>query len=128
MHIQARPTRYSPIALTALRSLYLCSVLAIIPATVSAGTGPSKAAETTSVKISFAGLDLSTRAGLSIAQERVATAALLACERFSDSRKVDDRETLNLCYRTAFAAAMEQLDALLVATGADRSEVARNVP
>jgi UrcA family protein len=128
MHIQTRSTRYSRIARTALSSLYLCSLLAIVPATVIAGTGPSKAAETTSVKISFAGLDLATRAGLSTAQERVAAAALLACERFSDSRKVDDRETVNLCYRTTFVNAMQHLNALLVATGANRSEVARNIP
>jgi UrcA family protein len=128
MHIQTRSTRHSPIDRTALSSLYLCSLLAILPATVIAGTGPSKVAETASVKISFAGLNLATTAGLSTAQERVAAAALRACERFSDSRKVDDRETVNLCYQTTLANAMQHLNALLVATGANRSEVAQNIP
>jgi UrcA family protein len=65
---------------------------------------------------------------LSTAQERVAAAALRACERFSDSRKIDDRETVNLCYQTTLANAMQHLNALLVATGANRSEVAQNIP
>lgn len=127
MHIQTRSTRHSPIDRTALSSLYLCSLLAILPATVIAGTGPSKVAETASVKISFAGLNLATTAGLSTAQERVAAAALRACERFSDSRKVDDRETVNLCYQTTLANALQHLNALLAARGADRSEVAQNI-
>jgi UrcA family protein len=127
MHIQTRFSRHSPIDRTALSSLYLCSLLAILPATVIAGTGASKVAETASVKISFAGLDLATPVGLSTARERVAAAALRACERFSDSRKVDDRETVNLCYQTTLANATQHLNALLVATGANRSEVAQNI-
>jgi UrcA family protein len=128
MQIQTRSTRHSPIARTALNSLYLCSLLAILPATVIAGTPPSKVAETASIKISFAGLDLATPAGLSTAQARVAAAALQACERFSDSRKVDDRETVNACYRTTLADAIRHLNALLVTAVANRSEVAQNIP
>jgi UrcA family protein len=127
MHIQTRSSRHSPIARTALSSLYLCSLLAVLPATVFGGTGPSKVAETASVKISFTGLNLATAAGLSTAQQRVAAAALRACQRFSDSRKVDDRETARLCYQTTLANAMQNLNALLVATGANRSEVAQNI-
>jgi UrcA family protein len=127
MHIQTRSSRYSLTARTALGSLYLCSLLAIVPATGIAGTAPSKAAETASVKITFAELDLATPAGLRTAKERVAAAALRACERFSDSRKVDDRETVNLCYQTSLANAMQHLNALLVTTAAKRSEVAQNV-
>ena len=128
MHIQNRSSRHSAITWTPLSSLYLCSLLAIAPATVMAGTGPSRAVETVSVKVSLAGLDLATTAGSSRAQERVAAAALRACERLSDSRKVDDRETFKLCYQTTIANAMQHLSALLVATGANRSEVARNIP
>jgi UrcA family protein len=128
MHIQTRSSRHSSIDRAALSSLYLCSLLAILPATVIAGTGASKVPETASVKISFAGLDLTTRAGLSTAQERVAAAALRACETFSDSRKVDGRETVNLCYQTTLAHAMQHLNALLVATDANRSATAQNVP
>jgi UrcA family protein len=128
MHIQNRSGRRSTSVWAPLSSLYLCSLLAIAPATVIAGTGPSKAAETVSVKISLAGLDLATTAGSSRAEQRVAAAALQVCERFSDSRKIDDRETLKLCYETTFANAMQQLTALLVATRATRSEVARNIP
>jgi UrcA family protein len=126
MHIQTRSNPHSPIDRTALSSLYLCSLLAILPATVIAGTGASKVAETASVKVSFAGLDLATPVGFSTAQERVAAAALQACETFSDSRKVDDRETVGLCYRTTLANAMLQLNALLVAMRENRSEVAQN--
>jgi UrcA family protein len=103
-------------------------LVAIVPATGIAGAAPSKAAETASVKITFAELDLATPAGLRTAKERVAAAALRACERFSDSRKVDDRETVNLCYQTSLANAMQHLNALLVTTGAKRSEVAQNIP
>jgi UrcA family protein len=126
MCVQTRSTRHSPIDRTALSSLYLGSLLAILPATVFGGAGPSKV-ETTSVKISFAGLNLATPAGLSAAQERVAAAALRACQRFPDSRKVDDRETVNLCYQTTLANAMQHLNVLLVATGANRSAVAQNI-
>jgi UrcA family protein len=126
MPIQTRSNRHSQIPRTALSSLYLCSLLAILPATVIAG--PSKVAETASVKISFIGLDLATPAGLSTAHERVAAAAHQACQRFSDSRRVDDRETLNLCYRTTLANAIQHLNALLLAAGANRSEVAQNIP
>jgi UrcA family protein len=128
MHIQTRFSRHSPIGRTALSSLYLCSLMAILPATVIAGTGASKVPETASVKISFAGLDLTTRAGLSTAQERVAAATLRACKTFSDSRKVDDRQTVNLCYQTTLADAMQHLNALLAATDANRSAVAQNIP
>jgi UrcA family protein len=128
VHIQTHSSRRSPIDRTALSSLYLCSLLAILPATVIAGTGASKAADTVSVKISFAGLDLATPVGLSAAQKRVAAAALRACAKFSDSRKVDDRETVSLCYQTTLANSMQHLNALLVATEANRSEVAQNIP
>jgi UrcA family protein len=127
MHSQTRSNRHSPIDRTALSSFYLCSLLAILPATGIAGTGASKVAEAASVKVSFAGLDLATPVGLGSAQERVAAAARQACERFSDSRKVDDRETLSICYRSTLANAMLHLNALLVATGANRSEVAQNI-
>jgi UrcA family protein len=127
MHIETRSSRHLPIDRTALSLLSLCSLLAILPATAIAGTGPSKVAETASVKISFTGLDLATPVGLSTAHKRLAAAALQACERFSDSRKVDDRETVGLCYRTTLANAMQHLNALLVATEASRSEVAQNI-
>jgi UrcA family protein len=127
MRIQIRSSRHSPINRMALNSLYVCSLLAILPATVIASTGASKAAETASVKISFAGFDLATPVGLRATRERVAAAALRACERFWDSRKVDDRETVNLWYQTALAKAMQHLNALLAATGANRSEVAQNI-
>jgi UrcA family protein len=128
MHIRTRCNRHSLIARTALSSLYLCSLLAILPAIVIAGTGPSKVAETASVKISFTGLDLATPAGLSTAHVRLAAAAHQACQRFSDSRKVDDRETFGLCYRITLANAIQHLNGLLVAAGAIRSEVAKNIP
>jgi UrcA family protein len=128
MHTQTRSSRHSTVNRMALSSLYLCSLLAILPVTVIAGTGASKVAETASVKISFAGLDLATPVGLSAAQERVAAAALRACEKFSDSRKVDDRETVSLCYQTTLANAMRHLNLLLAATRANRSEVAQNIP
>src|SRR5665213_1538272 len=127
MHIQTRSNRHSPIARMALSSLYLCSLLSILPATVIAA-GPSKVAETVSVKVFFTGLDLATPAGLSTAHERVAAAARQACQRFSDSRRAADRETVSLCYRTTLANATQRLDALLVASGANRSEVAKNIP
>src|SRR5450631_3729378 len=96
------PTRRPPLShstRTLIASLYLCSLLVIAPSTLIAGPWHASAPETAHATVSVAEFDVTTAAGLIAAQARLAAAAKRACNKFSDSLKVDDSKIWADCYR-----------------------------
>lgn len=78
-------------------------------ATAVPASGRHPAPEQLSASVSVSGLDLTTPEGARIAHERVRKEALRLCRKFSDSRKISDRETVADCMRQATDAALERL-------------------
>ena len=69
----------------------------------------SVAAETSSAKVSLAGLDLSTPEGLGIARDRLHDAVRLACSRVADSRDLAHQPNFVKCVEDTQARAMQQV-------------------
>jgi len=94
-------------------------------------TGPQQrpsAPETVGTTVSFADLDLSTPMGIDAAHKRLVAAAQRLCHKFSDSRRIPDRETTAACYHETLAEATRRFNALLATASAEDSNVARNTP
>ena len=72
--------------------------------TTSVATG-----ETLSATVSVSDLDLTTPAGIQAARERLTKQALILCGKFSDSRRISNRETMADCVRHAVAEALKRL-------------------
>src|ERR1035438_7299463 len=69
----------------------------------------SVAAETSSAKVSLAGLDLSTPEGLGIARDRLHDAVRLACSRVAASRDLAHQPNFVKCVEDTQARAMQQV-------------------
>jgi UrcA family protein len=93
-----------------LRTWLLQGILATIPSEAVMGD-PQKApdVERLSASVSLSDLDLRTPEGLRAAHERVRKEALRLCRKFSDSRRISDRETIADCMREATEAASGSL-------------------
>jgi UrcA family protein len=72
----------------------------------------SVAAETSSAKVSLAGLDLSTPEGIGMARERLRQAALLACSHVADSLDLSHHSNFVKCVDVAMAVALPQVEEL----------------
>jgi UrcA family protein len=90
------------------RSVLLLSaaLLAATPPLVRAGELVPRRPEAASV---FAGLDLSTPAGIAEARRRLTLMSERLCRRFRDDRKVDDWETYVDCVHDTLASALERI-------------------
>lgn len=129
MPIQTHHSRRSRIIHTPIGSLSLSLLLGIAPLAVIAGPQQrTSAPETVGTTVSFADLDLSTPMGIDAAHKRLVAAAQRLCHKFSDSRRISDRETTAACYHETLADATRRFNALLATASAEDSNVARNTP
>jgi UrcA family protein len=126
--LQTPHSQRSRIARTPIGSLSLFLLLGIAPLAVIAGPQRSSEPDTVGTMVSFADLDLSTSAGISAAHKRLVAAAQRLCRKFSDSRRVSDRETTAACYRETLADATQRFNASLATASAEGTDVARNTP
>jgi UrcA family protein len=95
-----------------LRIALLQVILATIP-WQAANADPQKPMddERLSASVSLSDLDLASPEGMRVARERVRKQALRLCRKFSDSRRISDRETVADCMRQAAEAASSSLNA-----------------
>jgi UrcA family protein len=128
MPIQTHHSRRCLIVHTPMGSLSLTLLLGIAPLAVIAGPQRTRAPETVGTTVSFADLDLSTPVGIDAAHKRLVAAAQRLCHKFSDSRRISDRETSAACYRETLADATQRFNALLATASAEGTNVARNTP
>ena len=128
MPIQTHHSRRCLIVHTPMGSLSLTLLLGIAPLVVIAGPQRTSAPETVGATVSFADLDLSTPVGIDAAHKRLVAAAQRLCHKFSDSRRISDRETSAACYRETLADATQRFNALLATASAEGTNVARNTP
>jgi UrcA family protein len=113
---------------TPIGSLSLSLLLGIAPLAVIADPQRARAPETIATTVSFADLDLSTPVGIDAAHKRLVAAAQRLCHKFSDSRRISDRETSAACYRETLADATQRFNAQLATASAEGTDVARNTP
>lgn len=74
--------------------IFLTATTSLSAATVPAhGRDP----ERFSAVVTLSNLDLKTPAGARVARDRIKRAALRLCRKFSDSRRVSDRQTVADC-------------------------------
>lgn len=99
-------------------------LLATLVAQAASATAPTVSLETISARVSLAGLDLATPAGIAAARERIASAADRLCRVFEDPRKADHAQTRAECYRQSVAEGLHQLTEQV----ATRTHVALHVP
>lgn len=128
MKLQTHHGCRSRIAHTPIGSLAVSLLLGIAPLAVIAGPQRASAPETVGTTVSFADLDLSTPVGINTAHKRLVVAAQRLCHKFSDSRRVSDRETTAACYRETLADATQRFNALLTTARDESTDVARNTP
>ena len=93
------------------RSVLLLSaaLLAATPTFAPAGEPVPRRPEAASGAVVFAGLDLSTPAGIAEARKRLTVMSERLCRRFRDDRKVDDWETYVDCVHDTLASALERI-------------------
>jgi UrcA family protein len=89
--------------------LLSAALLAATPPLVRAGELVPRRPEAASGAIVFAGLDLSTPAGIAEARRRLTLMSERLCRRFRDDRKVDDWETYADCVHDTLASALERI-------------------
>jgi UrcA family protein len=70
-----------------------------MPLFATADPGCRDTSERFSAVVPLSDLDLKTQTGVRAARERIRQTALRLCRKFSDSRKISDRETLADCVR-----------------------------
>ena len=86
----------------------LVLALALIVPTVS------QAAETNSVRVSYADLNLASASGANVLEKRIASAARVVCE-IEDSRQIALAAATNVCRDQAIAGAQPAFNAALLA-------------
>jgi UrcA family protein len=128
MKLQTHHSHRSRIAHAPIGSLFLSLLLGIAPFALFAGSQLKSEPETVGTTVSFADLDLSTPAGVNTAHKRLVAAAQRLCRKFSDSRRVSDRETTAACFRETLADATQRFNASLATASAVGTDVARNTP
>ncbi len=88
--------------------LLSAALLAATPPLVRAGELVPRRPEAASGAVVFAGLDLSTPAGIAEARRRLTLMSERLCRRFRDDRKVDDWETYVDCVHDTLASALDR--------------------
>ena len=93
------------------RSVLLLSaaLLAATPTFAPAGEPVPRRPEAASGAVVFAGLDLSTPAGVAEVRKRLTIMSERLCRRFRDDRKVDDWGTYVDCVHDTLASALERI-------------------
>jgi UrcA family protein len=92
------------------RALLLPAVLLFAtPTFAPAGDLLPRRSEAVSIAVAFAGLDLSTPAGIAEARRRLTVTSERLCRTFRDDRKVDDRETYGDCVHDTLTSALERI-------------------
>ena len=92
------------------------AIVAVLTAAVCTTTTQSVIASpaTSSVRINFSVIDLSTSAGQEKARERLVQAARLTCQRVVDEQDLSRHENYLACVDTALAEAMPKLAQLIL--------------
>jgi UrcA family protein len=90
-------------------ALLLSAALLVAPTFAPAAEVLLRRPEAVSGAVVFAGLDLSTPAGIAEARKRLTTVSERLCRSFRDDRKVDDRETYADCVHDTLATALERI-------------------
>jgi UrcA family protein len=91
------------------------AIAAVLAAAVCATTQSVNASpETSSVRVNFSGIDLSTSAGQEIAKDRLVEAARLACFRVEDEQDLSRHENYLACEDAVLTEAMPKLAQLIV--------------
>ena len=123
MNIQILPTRLvrDHVARRTTSLIALC-IAALV---VAIAPQSSVAADTSSAKVSLAGLDLSTAEGIGMARERLHQAAVLACSRVSGSIDLSQHASFVMCVDRAMAETMPQI-AKLAPKNAAAGKIASN--
>jgi UrcA family protein len=98
-----------------VRSFAIGAVLtaAVCATTQSVNADPASPV-TSSVRVNFSGIDLSTSGGQEIAKERLVQAARLTCQRVEDELDLSHRENYLACVDTSLAQAMPKLAQLIL--------------
>ena len=111
----------------AVRLFFLTAMILAESVAVMAAPHHDVAPDRASATVSLEGLDLTTPEGRQAANRRLSAAAKRLCGRFSDSRRVSDRETTADCFRETMGAANQRLSQAVTARG-ESEKVARNTP
>jgi UrcA family protein len=91
---------------------FSASVFVVMAAVSSAGPARAADTDTTSVKVHYRDLDLTTDAGEAALKQRIARAATNICGPVG-GRTLDDWSRYNTCRNTAIASASPQMDAVI---------------
>lgn len=91
--------------------LLSAALLVAAPAFAPAAEPLSRRSEAASASVVFAGLDLSTPAGIAEARKRLTIVSERLCRKFRDDRKVDDWETFADCVPDTLASTFERIRA-----------------
>lgn len=89
-------------------------IAALIVASAFVVPTVSQAAQSSSVRVSYADLNLASQSGVSVLERRIESAAVVVCE-FEDSRQIDLARATIACRDDAVAGAQPQLAAALAA-------------
>ena len=90
------------------------AIVAVLTAAVCATTQSVNASpETSSVRVNFSGIDLSTSGGQEKAKERLVQAARLTCQRVEDEQDLSRHENYLACVDAALTQAMPKLAQLI---------------
>jgi UrcA family protein len=100
----SRRLHVRPFAIVAVLTAAVCATTQSVPASPA----------TSSVRVNFSGVDLSTSAGQEKAKERLVQAARLTCLRVEDEQDLSHHENYLACVDTALAQAMPKLAQLIL--------------
>ena len=103
----SRRLHVRPFAIVAVLTAAVCAT------TQSVNADPASPG-TSSVRVNFSGIDLSTSGGQEKAKERLVQAARLACFRVEDEQDLSRHENYLACVDTALAQAMPKLAQLII--------------
>lgn len=106
----------------------LAAIFALAPAMLMAAPPSGTSTEVVSAKVTLTDLDLTNSAGQLAAKDRLSETAHRLCQKFFDSRKIDNRTTLEGCYRETLDTALQQLSAQSTTAASKSSQVAQNRP
>jgi len=90
------------------------AIVAVLTAAVCATAQSPASPATSSVRVNFSGIDLSTSGGQEKATERLVQAARLTCARVEDEQDLSRHENYLACVDTALNQAMPKLAELIL--------------
>ena len=102
----SRRLHVRPFAIVAVLTAAVCAT------TQSVNADPASTV-TSSVRVNFSGIDLSTSAGQEEAKERLVQAAHLTCQRVEDEQDLSRHENYLACVDAALTQAMPKLAQLI---------------